>query len=401
MLDVVFVVAIVGLAAVAVALWVRLRRLGAARRDLARRLGLLVDDASRDVDSSIDEISSLLLAQTSDNIALAGALDRSPVGVLIVDHDATPIYTNPAAAPYVGGRHGDAVAERKIAELAGQVSLNRVGAEAEVDLYSPRRRRLQVEAVPMSESEAVVVFVTDVTDQRRVEAIRRDFVANVSHELKTPLGALSVLAETLEETDDAEVRRRLSRRLMDQATRMSSLVDDILSLSHVESGTVSDEPILVNDLLREAAGSVAVAAAESVVPLEIKEADPGLRVAGDRRQLVSAITNLLDNAIKYSRWDKDSLPEGPVLVEAFEDAGKVVIRIADHGIGIPEAHQERIFERFYRVDPARSRATGGTGLGLSIVRHVVLNHRGDVAVESNPGRGTTFTLVFPALSGAP
>ncbi|MBT8197256.1 MAG: two-component sensor histidine kinase [Acidimicrobiia bacterium] len=388
--------------ALAVALVVAARRVRVLRQRVdsaQQRLGAISNDTrAATLERGIAQVEVLAANQVADNARLAGALDRSPVGVMVCDGGGETIYLNPVAARFVDARHGDAVAERRMIELAESVVRSGVPEDVEVDLHSPRRRRLGLLGMPLSENDpnrGVVIFVEDLTEQRRLEAIRRDFVANVSHELKTPLGALSVLAETLEETEDPEVRVRLSRRLMDQASRMSVLVGDILNLSHVESGIVSEEPVVVNDLLREAVGSVAVAADESRVTVEVKEADELLRVVGDRQQLVSALRNLLDNAIKYSRWDDSTVPEGPVIIEAHGGAGRVVVSVSDAGIGIPEAHQERIFERFYRVDPARSRATGGTGLGLSIVRHVVNNHRGDVSVRSNPGRGTTFTVSLP------
>ena len=375
----------------------RLRRIRREVRQAVGRLNSVNGVEGSDLGTTAEQAAAEAHVQAGENATLSGALDRAPVGVVIVDDEGDVVYANSAADAFVGGRHGNAVAERRIGEVAAHVTATGSGATDELDLYSPRRRRLRLQAVPLREGgQEVVVFVEDVTEQRRIEAIRRDFVANVSHELKTPLGALSVLAETLDDTDDPELRRRLSMRLMDQATRMSALVDDILNLSHVESGTTSSQPLFVNDVLREAAGAVALTAAAASVAVEVKEADPSLRVAGDRRQRASAVTNLLDNAIKYSRWDGDGPAAEPVVVEGFEDAGKAVIRVSDQGIGIPEAHKERIFERFYRVDPARSRATGGTGLGLAIVRHVVLNHNGDIGVESAPGGGSIFTIVLPA-----
>jgi two-component system sensor histidine kinase SenX3 len=224
--------------------------------------------------------------------------------------------------------------------------------------------------------------------------MRRDFVANISHELKTPVGALVVLAETLAGEDDPSVVSRLASRLQGEADRVARTIDDLLELSRIEAEEApTREPVPVRVVLAEAADRVGPAADQKGVAVEVIELPERMQIIGDRRQLVSAVYNLLDNAVKYS--DAGSSVE----LSAVTDGTSVDIIVVDHGDGIPVRDLERIFERFYRVDRARSRETGGTGLGLAIVRHVANNHRGDVAVTSAEGEGSTFTLRLPAGPG--
>jgi two-component system sensor histidine kinase SenX3 len=238
-----------------------------------------------------------------------------------------------------------------------------------------------------------VAFVRDVSELRRIESVRRDFVANVSHELKTPIGALSLLAETMAAGNDAPVNPQLADRVQREADRLGRIVDDLLDLSLIEAQErPTREPVPVHLVLHEAAERVRGAADAVGIPLSVAPVATDLDVTGDRSQLVSAVTNLLDNAVKYSELGE------PVEVDAAVEDGNVCISVRDHGIGIPSRDLERIFERFYRVDRARSRATGGTGLGLSIVRHVAQAHGGDVTVESVEGEGSTFRLRVPLPS---
>jgi two-component system sensor histidine kinase SenX3 len=239
-----------------------------------------------------------------------------------------------------------------------------------------------------------VAFVRDISELRRVESVRRDFVANVSHELKTPIGALSLLAETMAVGDDSPVNSQLADRLQREANRLGRIVDDLLDLSLIEAQErPTREPVPLHVVLHEAAERVRGAADAVGIPLSVAPVATDLVLAGDRSQLVSAVTNLLDNAVKYSE------PGEPVEVDATVGDGSICISVRDHGIGIPSRDLERIFERFYRVDRARARDTGGTGLGLAIVRHVATNHRGEVRVVSQEGQGSVFTLRLPAGPG--
>ncbi len=230
----------------------------------------------------------------------------------------------------------------------------------------------------------------DVSEIHRVENLRRDFVANVSHELKTPIGALEILAETLASESDPAVTRPLAERLVKEADRLGQIVDDLLDLSMIETQeSPRREPVPLSVLLDDAIERVRRASDAARITIVLEDAAPGAIVECDRRQMVSAIANLLDNAVKYSE------PDSRVCLGASVVVSDLVITVSDEGIGIPSRDLERIFERFYRVDHARSRDTGGTGLGLAIVRHIVQAHGGEVGVESVEGQGSTFRIALP------
>ncbi len=236
----------------------------------------------------------------------------------------------------------------------------------------------------------ILILVEDRTAATRVEAMRRDFVANVSHELKTPVGAISLLAETVEAgAEDPEHVRDYAGRMRKEAKRLGVLVQEIIELSRLQEGDALAEP--------EALDRVRVEAEGQQVEL-VSGGRRGLRVRGDAALITTAVRNLLDNAIRYS-GPRTRVSVGVSLDPS--DSDLVRIAVVDQGIGIPKADQERVFERFYRVDKARSRATGGTGLGLSIVKHVAADHGGTVELWSAPGRGSTFTLVLPRLRPEP
>jgi len=266
-----------------------------------------------------------------------------------------------------------------------------------LELFGPPRRTIVVTVSPLQGDGSTIgalAAVDDITERTRLEAVRTDFVANISHELKTPVGALALLAETLLAEDDPALRERLTERLVHEAHRVGRTIDDLLELSRIEvERSPMREVVPVHLVIAEAVERVRPAAELRAVGVEVTEPSPRLTVIGERRQLVSAIGNLLDNAIKYS--DEGAL----IAVTTSTDGQSVHVAIADQGIGIPSRDLERIFERFYRVDRGRSRETGGTGLGLAIVRHVATNHGGEVRVESQEGRGSTFTLTIPAGPG--
>ena len=241
------------------------------------------------------------------------------------------------------------------------------------------------------ESGGAFLVIEDISERQRLDSVRRDFVANISHELKTPVGALGLLAETLLDEDDPEVSRRLIERMQREAFRVARTIDDLLQLSQIEASEPPEREVVGVDLLIDDAVDRTRAAADMrSVDLVVTDAPADLAVVGDRRQLVSAIANLCDNAVKYSD------PHSKVELRARRAGPWVEIDVIDQGIGIPARDQERVFERFYRVDRARSRDTGGTGLGLAIVRHVVQNHDGEISVSSREGDGSTFTLRLPA-----
>lgn len=403
--------AVVILAVGCIALVTSLDRRRRADREQRDRLAVLADrlppDGDRQLPTTstdpVDRLERGLASLLDDADAaqetrqrLEWALQAIPQAVRIVDEQGETVFRNHIAASYESGRHSDALVAAAVDELT-EDALAGVHANRTLDLFGPPRRTLVITATPLfadSASVGALAVIDDVTEQRRVDAVRRDFVANISHELKTPVGAISLLAETLLAEDDAEVSRRLTTRMVDEALRVNRTIEDLLELSRIENEEMPRlEPVPVHLVLAEAVDRIRPAAEQANIPVQVHEPDPRLAVMGDRRQLVSAVYNLLDNAVKYS--DAGS----PVEVRAGTDGRYVDIAVQDHGIGIPARDLERVFERFYRVDQARSRQTGGTGLGLAIVRHVVSNHDGEVRVESRLGEGTTFTLWLPSASG--
>ena len=267
-----------------------------------------------------------------------------------------------------------------------------------------RARAVELPGTRLSTLPPVVdrgVVVDEERERRRVESLRRDFVANIGHELRTPVGALVVLAETLHDevarldcVGDTSTVERLSERLTLEAGRMGRTIDDLLELSRIEHGSrVEPVEVPVREIVDGALARTGPAAALAEVRVDVSLPDEPSSVAGDRRQLVSALANLVDNGVKYSESG------GVVEVSVSADADAVRFVVRDHGAGIPVADQEKVFERFYRVDRARRRDTGGTGLGLAIVRHVALNHDGTVELTSVEGEGATFTLTIPRRFG--
>jgi two-component system, OmpR family, sensor histidine kinase SenX3 len=266
-----------------------------------------------------------------------------------------------------------------------------------VTLTGPPPRVIRVSAQVIFDGQrplGAVAVIDDRTEATRIDQVRRDLVANLSHELRTPIGAIALLAETLSGESDGAVRERLIGRISTEADRVGDIIEDLLELSRVElEGTPRHDMVDVEALLASAADLVRASAGARGVRLARLPAPGDLRLVGDRGQLLTAVVNLLENAINYS--DADSEIE---LGSAEHGTGTVDIVVRDRGIGIPQHEHERIFERFYRVDKARSRGTGGTGLGLSIVRHIVVNHDGEILVRSREGEGATFTLRLPSGS---
>jgi two-component system sensor histidine kinase SenX3 len=303
-----------------------------------------------------------------------------------------------SAARAFGLVSGDRLVVDELLAIARLVRRDGEIRELELQAGSSRNRRdgrwFAVRVAPLGSHGLVLVLAEDLTELRRVEAIRRDFVANVSHELKTPVGALSLLAETVEEAaDDPDAVRRFAGRMQLESIRLTNLVHDLITLAWVQN----DEPlpqlrqVSLDEITVEAVDRCRLKASARNIDLAIGGQD-GLMVRGDGELLVTALRNLVDNAVAYS-------PEDTRVVIAMRqtDDEEVEISVTDQGIGIPEADLERIFERFYRVDAARSRQTGGTGLGLAIVKHVTTKHGGEVTVWSKEGSGSTFTIRLPLL----
>jgi two-component system sensor histidine kinase SenX3 len=295
----------------------------------------------------------------------------------------------------MGGRHGDALAAQAVVDLLAD-AWKQGSAHKTLDLYGPPRRTLAVSTQLIDDGRrtlGVIAAIDDVSERRRLEEIRRDFVANVSHELKTPMGAIGLLAETLAAEKDPTVAQRLASRIHTEAFRISRIIDDLLDLSRIEAEEAPPrEPVLVNLIMAEAVERMRAAADQRDVKIELEEPAPPVTVLGDRRQLVSALYNLLENAVKFS-YDGTSVRFAGRVAD-----GQVRLDVEDQGVGIPARDLDRIFERFYRVDQGRSRNSGGTGLGLSIVRHVAANHQGHVEVDSREGEGSTFRLILPTHS---
>ena len=316
------------------------------------------------------------------------ALDALPVGVVVADADARIVARNRASDDGGGDTHNEVLVQAAVQHHL-RAAVRGEDRSQTVELYGPPRRVVIVHASPLGQRGAVAT-IEDVTERSRLDAVRTDFVANISHELKTPIGALAVLAETLIDETDPTVVSRLAGKTVNEAHRVAKIIDDLLELSRIElSGDLVVVPCDVAGLVAAASSRNTYAAQQRGVEVRVGEIPPGLTVNADQGQLASALGNLVDNAVKYSEAN------GNVTVAAFPDGNGVTFVVADRGIGIPTHDLDRIFERFYRVDRARSRGTGGTGLGLAIVRHVAGNHGGAVTVESREGEGSTFRLHIP------
>lgn len=423
-----------GLAVVAVAVGFFVGR-RSGRRAIAQRLtslGARLGAAHPDDDGSVETALSYLeqvtgaateaVSETSaDAIRLRRSLDALALGLVLCDESGIVVYRNEQANQLMTSRYGDAIAAQAVTELLAD-AWNGGGAERSVELYGPPRRTLAVRASLIDDGRrplGVLAMIEDVSERRRLEEIRRDFIANVSHELKTPLGALGLLAETLIVERDQAVASRLAERIHLEAFRVSRIIDDLLDLSRLESeATPAREPIPIVLVMAESLERIRASAEQHDIELAFHEPQPSVTVLGDRRQLVSALSALLENSVVYSpsggtvtleatigeepAADLDDEPPEPGEA-AYAPVPPVLRRtvrvsVSDKGIGIPAKDLNRIFERFYRVDPGRARQTGGTGLGLSIARHVAQNHGGHVEVASREGEGSTFTLVVPLHS---
>lgn len=351
---------------------------------------------------SLQQLERAVAALRADHVALdrrlalaLGALADLPVHNVVIDPSRRQAHRG-GPPPSPGFDHTHPIVESTIDDLLTE-ALDGVRARRVLRLSGPPARRLVVTADPVLDDGEIlgaVAAVVDETDSDLAAAMRRDFVANLSHELKTPVGALALLTETLVDETDEEVRNRLLDRVSTESQRMARIVDELLELAELEHAIeLTMEPVPVASVLSEAVDAARPAADRRHTKIIVT--DPSdLEVLGERRLLVRAVTNLLENAVKYSD------PESEVRVGAHLDTtgdggDRVAIDVADDGIGIPSRDLGRIFERFYRVDRARSRASGGTGLGLSIVRHTAERHGGEVRVESHEGEGSTFTVLLP------
>jgi two-component system sensor histidine kinase SenX3 len=348
---------------------------------------LKVEDAegpSPDVQEIPDEVARILAVLPSCSI--------------VADQDGNILRSSPKALA-LGLVNRNVMTVRDIAKLVHAVAGDGESREQEMRVRRPPLGRemleLRVRVADLG-TGAILVLIDDLAEERRVDAVRRDFVANISHELKTPVGALSVLAEAVQSaSEDPEQVRHFAARMQMEATRLGHLVQDIIDLSRLQG----DDPLThssivdIDDVVQRAVEDVRMIADDRGISLVVASDAPTF-VFADPGQLQTAVRNLLVNAIAYSS-DGTS-----VAIHSREADSIVEIMVKDQGIGIPANDLDRVFERFYRVDPARSRVTGGTGLGLAIVKHVCQNHGGECAVWSEVGVGSTFTLRLPNFSSA-
>jgi two-component system sensor histidine kinase SenX3 len=325
---------------------------------------------------------------------LLDLLELTDADYLIVDGNDSVIQSSDTVVN-IGLVEGARITSENIRKLVRNVRKKNEVIETEVAI--PRgslttgfhERRVRISTIGPDGTVAVLIF--DDTEARRLDAVRRDFVANISHELKTPIGGISILAEALAEgSNDPELVKNFSERMLIEANRLSHLVQEIIDLSRIQDQNTmqNSEIISLNKVVEEAIYQSKIRAEKRHVEINFA-AEEEVEFFGDRKQLVMAISNLVENAINYSP-ERTSVN---VVLRKNEDVAEIAI--SDQGVGIAESDIERIFERFYRVDSARSRDTGGTGLGLSIVKHVISNHGGDIQVWSVPGTGSTFTVLLP------
>jgi two-component system sensor histidine kinase SenX3 len=320
--------------------------------------------------------------------AVLGVLRSS--SLLVDDGD---VVVKASAPTYAFGLvRGAQLVNPELAEVVRQV--RRDGQIREVELVIGRsgeaNRHVIARVAPLG-SHLVLALVEDRTRERRIEEVRRDFVANVSHELKTPVGAIRLLSEAVADaSDDPEAVKRFAERMLTESDRLSRLVQQIIELSRLQADDPLEKPVPVelDDVIGFAIDSSAIDASSKRIDV-VSSGTAGLEVLGSEKQITAAIANLVSNAVSYSSEDSTVL----VTTKVVDD--NVEVSVVDQGIGIPQTEIDRIFERFYRVDPARHRSTGGTGLGLSIVKHVAATHGGEVRVWSVEGQGSTFTLTLP------
>lgn len=330
---------------------------------------------------------------------LQRAVANAPIGVLVVDSLRSMLVSNRRVAEM--GIVRDGVLDDRLWAVVQRTLAT--GEDGEVDLSAPRglagrRAGLAVHGTIRLLSDRsprlAVVYLDDQSEQARMEASRRDFVANVSHELKTPVAAMAVLSEALlESTDDPETVQRFGGKIYDESQRLANMVGELIELSRLQGAERLPDLVAVDvdKVVVEAISRYRVVAEKARISINTDDAT-GFQVLGDEALLVTALANLISNAIAYS-------PEGStVSISRRSKEDMVEIAVTDRGIGIAPADQERVFERFFRVDKARSRATGGTGLGLAIVKHIAANHNGSIRLWSRRGTGSTFTLSIPAYT---
>ena len=327
-------------------------------------------------------------------------LERISEGVVVLDEEMQPLLANSSARSLLG-LDGEAFALRatadEVLDVAREAQANFEEVERSLETWFPSRRHLYVRATPMPDRSGTILVIDDVTEALRTQRIRTEFVAHASHELKSPVAGLQALAEAVRQVvqDDPEAAERFSKQLVKEAVRLGRLIGDLLDLSRLEETTAVSKERVDMSLVGQREGELAKeSAAAKEIELNMSIA-PGVMVSGDEQQLALMLRNLLDNAIRYTP------EEGHVALDIRAEGEDAVVRVIDTGIGIPMAAQARVFERFYRVDKARSRDRGGTGLGLAIVKHAVELHGGSIGLESELERGSTFTVRLPSAPAEP
>ena len=330
-------------------------------------------------------------------LLLINVLNQLDVASLVIAPGEVAIFIDPQAEQLGILRDGRIQSEELLASIrvVRRTNIKQTGTiEIALGPIGEGKREITVTLIPLTENELVLVLLRDESEAQRVHDVRRDFVANISHELKTPIGALSLLSEAvLGAKDDSEAVSRFAARMQIESKRLTDLVQEIIQLSRVQDSDPLKEAQLLSaaDIIKEALDQCRTTADSRQITLTFQDSDDGA-LLGDRDQLTMAIHNLIENAINYSP------AETKVAVSTSIENEIITLSVADQGIGIPEAEVERIFERFYRVDPARSRETGGTGLGLSIVKHIITKHGGEISVWSSEHVGSTFSIRLPIQS---
>ena len=354
---------------------------GAILGKKSSRSGRFESTVSNKANPNVDAITKVVDEQ------LLRAFDLLPIGVVFSSDQNGDILRNRIATEMTGVSHVDILVDEAVVALVRE-TLEIGEQNKSMQVAGPPDRFFQLHSQRLN-NDGVVVTIEDTTDRVRIDTVRTDFVANLSHELKTPIGGIAALGDTMMDETDPAVMKQLAERIVRESFRMAGIVNDLLDLSRIEFGRSTEwERIEMNGVIKE----VVALSQDSARRHKVELATSGnfaAEVFGDRTQLISAFSNLVENAIKYSDENRLVKIIGDVRVD------DLTIAVIDQGLGIAPKDHERIFERFYRVDRARSRSTGGTGLGLSIVRHVVDSHGGKIEVKSNEGEGATFTVVLP------
>ncbi|MEC8768037.1 MAG: HAMP domain-containing sensor histidine kinase [Actinomycetota bacterium] len=359
-----------------------------------------VEVALRGLAKAIDEIEEQRIKADAFRQQLVTALDSLNYGIAIYGQDDQLIHTNPYASSFLSGVHSGAL----IADAIDELFQTRDGQEVidqELDVFDNSHpssvthsrkktfyiilRELSIEGNQIGS----VVTIEDISEQERLESVRRDFISNISHELKTPIGAIALLTETLLGEPDTDLVQKFAPNILQETERLSETIDDLLSLSRIEHGsTDSFNQIDLLKCIEQAIDRVNTFAKQNEVTVLTSFPPAPVHLFGDELQLTSAFYNILENSVKYKRINQGNVH---LTVQQFDDF--IEVEISDNGIGIPTKDLDRVFERFYCVD--RSHSGSGVGLGLAIVRHVIVNHEGVIRIESTEGVGTTFFIQFP------